>query len=183
MAEQVIADKFQFYSRSKNAKPGKGTGEHVRNIDEYAELEKIDNWRQILSNFSTTETIKYENLSFRSIEHAFQYKKISIVDKTAAFTFALESDSDLSKGSGQDAQKARKLRKLNSQKLAEWDSQRPAVLCELIHQKIACCPMYSKILRLTKFAELWHHVSRKPAERWIILEEIRDQSFEENISS
>ncbi len=171
-------DRFQFFSGSKDAKPGKGTGERTKDPARYAELCNVKNWRQILSNFSTTEIIKYDRYSFRSIEHAFQYKKISIADTSAALQFAIESRSDLSKGDGKQAQKARKMIKLNPAQLLQWEDIKADVMTELADIKISVCPLYARILKDTKDAELWHSSPRIKAERWMWLENLRRFRFD-----
>jgi hypothetical protein len=45
-----MVDKFVFYSKSADVKPGRGKGETVINPKDYTELEKIKDWRKALSN-------------------------------------------------------------------------------------------------------------------------------------
>ena len=54
-------DKFLFYSKSADKKPGKGTGEYVNDIKIYKELSEIPNWRHILSNFYISPFILDDN--------------------------------------------------------------------------------------------------------------------------
>jgi hypothetical protein len=50
---------------------GKGKHEFVNDNSMYKELNKIDNWRKIRKNFYT-EPFIYEDITYNSIEHAFQ---------------------------------------------------------------------------------------------------------------
>ena len=72
-------DKLCYYSKSKNVATGKGQNEFVNDITIYEELNKIYNWRKILSNFYV-EPFTYEGKTYNSVEHAFQGKKISLVN-------------------------------------------------------------------------------------------------------
>ncbi len=71
-------DRFYFYSKSFDNYPGKGNGE-IGNED-YLELNKHKNWRKVLSNFHVYPFI-FEGKTYNTIEHAFQSKKISIVNQ------------------------------------------------------------------------------------------------------
>jgi hypothetical protein len=87
----MISDKFVFYSRSRNAFPGKGVHEIVSNINDYTELKKIKNWRRMLSNFDTSCDFTWNGYRWRSIEHAFQSTKIGLENKDIAYMFTLDS--------------------------------------------------------------------------------------------
>jgi len=169
-----MADKLYFYSKSRDVKPGRGTNEHVADPSRYEPLAAIKDWRKILSNFSATCPIRWQGRTFRTIEHAFHYTKIALADPAAAQAFALESGTALARGSGADAQKARKLRKLDPATIRQWDAMSKSVLQQLQAIKLQTCPEYRRVVRLTAPAQLWHVVSRKPAERWIWLERLRD---------
>lgn len=67
-------DQLFFYSKSANKSAGKGVNEIVLNYNIYNELNKIKNWRQILSNLYNHEFI-YDDKIYNSVEHAFQAKK------------------------------------------------------------------------------------------------------------
>ena len=46
----MVVDKLQFWYKSSDKEPGKGSGEHINKKDEYLYLIKIKNWRKKLSN-------------------------------------------------------------------------------------------------------------------------------------
>ena len=166
-------DKLYFYSKSRDVPPGKGTNEHVSDHATYAGLARVRGWRQILSNFSVTCPVRWHGLSFQTIEHAFQYTKIALVDPIAAGSFAIESGSALALGTGADAQKARKLRKLDAMTLRQWDAMSGHVMREIAASKLRDCPIYRHVLVSTKNAQLWHVRMRQSAERWVWLERLR----------
>ena len=63
-------DKFVFYSKSSDAKPGKGTHEHVNNPKDYKDLEKIKDWRKMLSNMYISPFF-LDGEEWMSVEHFF----------------------------------------------------------------------------------------------------------------
>lgn len=69
-----MVDKFVFYSKSADAKPGRGKGETVINPKDYTELEKIKDWRKALSNFHIAPFILDDN-QWNSVEHFFHAVK------------------------------------------------------------------------------------------------------------
>jgi hypothetical protein len=99
--------------------------------------------------------------------------KIATADTDAARSFALESGSDLSKGDGLAARKARKLRVLTPAMLSEWNLVRPSVVREMWKEKFSQDPRSALVLALTGDAELWHVAPRMPKERWTDLEALR----------
>ena len=172
------ADKLYFYSKSRDVYPGRGTNEVAKHPEAYIALRQIPRWRQILSNFSDDCVVRHRGYSYTTIEHAFQAAKIGMVDPDAAHTFALESGSQLSKGSGADAQKQRKMRKLDLEQLRVWERYQPLLLIELWRYKASHCPTFRRVLMGTENAQLWHVQSRKPAVRWKDLEIIRNQNLQ-----
>lgn len=169
-----MVDKFQFYSKSADKKPGKGVGESG-DPENYAELGKIKNWRHELSNFSDSCIVSYDNLSFRTIEHAFHYAKCALINKEKAKDFSLESGTDLSRGSGLDARGARKLVKLSEPDLKVWADKKSAFLKYVWEQKANQSKKFRDVLLATKQAELWHYLGRGlGVERWLNLELIRN---------
>jgi len=64
-------DKLFYYSKSKDVNAGKGRNEVVSSDpNKYEDLNKIKNWRQILSNFHEYP-FTYNNFRYNTIEHCF----------------------------------------------------------------------------------------------------------------
>jgi predicted NAD-dependent protein-ADP-ribosyltransferase YbiA (DUF1768 family) len=169
-----------FFFKSKDASPGKGTGEVAYNqtlaqdVPDATALESIPNWRSVLSNFYVTEKpIFFHGLHYRTAEHIFQAMKIALTDQSAANSFAVESNSELSKGDGLAARKARKLRVLTPAMLAEWDKIRPQIMKDIWLAKFGQDPKSNLVLTLTGKAELWHVAPRMKPEHWVDLEALR----------
>jgi len=73
-------DKLFYYSKSANKQVGKGVNEFVSNYNDYNELNKIKDWRKMLSNFYVAE-FTYNGKTYYTAEHAFQAKrKLVILD-------------------------------------------------------------------------------------------------------
>lgn len=172
MSEE-ITDKLCYYSKSKNASVGKGANEFIKDPLIYKELNKIDNWRRILSNFYT-EPFIFEEMQYNSVEHAFQSCKIALVDKKKASYFTLNSNHPIGLGNGAIAQKNRKLVVLNAEQLAHWDNIKDDIMKAITLQRIIQSDIYRNVLLLTNKAELWHVISRRGIVRNIYLEELRD---------
>ena len=73
-----------FYSKSRNTFVGKGSREKIsKELEpEYSELNKIKDWRKLLSNFHISRSAKgtiipiiIDGIKFSSIEHYFHYNK------------------------------------------------------------------------------------------------------------
>ena len=71
--------------------------EFVKNLKDYEELSQIKDWRKILSNFYVAP-FKYNGKTWNTIEHAFQSKKIELVDEKLAEKFTLESGDGIGRG-------------------------------------------------------------------------------------
>lgn len=50
VSHTIMSDRFQFYSRSADSAPGKGTGEVKSSEESYSALAAIPGWRKILTN-------------------------------------------------------------------------------------------------------------------------------------
>ena len=168
-----MGDKLYFYSKSRDVYPGSGTNEVARDPSVYLELSSIPRWRQVLSNFSDDCTLPYKGRTYRTIEHAFQATKIAQADDAAAALFSLESESDLSRESGADAQSKRKMRQLDKNQLSRWEIDQADLLRQLWRYKSVHSPLFRAVLLATGDAQLWHVQNRKPAVRWKDLEVIR----------
>jgi predicted NAD-dependent protein-ADP-ribosyltransferase YbiA (DUF1768 family) len=165
-------DKLYFYSKSRDVYPGKGANEQVKDESLYAELSAFKDFRRILSNFHVCP-FKFEDLTYNSIEHAFQAKKIELVDPEKAKWFTTESGHKIGQGDGSMAQKNRKLVVLPPADLKKWNQSKMQIMKRISIAKYFECEEAKKVLLATKQAQLWHIVSRKPAMRFVHLEEIR----------
>jgi len=169
----MSSDKLCYYSKSANAPAGKGKNEFANNLTDYAELNKIANWRRILSNFYVEDFI-FEDKTYKSVEHAFQSAKIALVDIEKAKYFTVDSGHPIGNGDGAIAQKNRKLVVLNADQLAHWDTIKNDIMTAITLQRILQSDTYKNVLLLTGKAELWHVISRKGIVRNVYLEELRD---------
>tara|TARA_B100001057_G_scaffold497503_1_gene601792 strand:- start:3453 stop:5366 length:1914 start_codon:yes stop_codon:yes gene_type:complete len=110
VSEQSVKDKikanfdedivFQFYSKSKDSKPGKGSGEKISldNEKRFYELNKINNWRRVLSNFYITKNpMIIDGKKWTSVEHYYHANKFKKNSLDFYNQFSLDSESELSK--------------------------------------------------------------------------------------
>lgn len=173
-----MADKLIFYSKSADKAPGKGKDEYVEDPNLYRDLAAIPDWRRILGNFYECAFV-YEGRTYRTVEHALQAKKFQPIAPALFESFALESNSALSKGSGLDARKMRKTVLLEATQLAQWDQEKGAHIQNMHYAKFTQCPKAKEVLLATKQAELWHFLARVPKgknlQRWDTLEALRTQ--------
>ena len=166
--------KLYFFSGSRDALPGRGVNE-VGTPTEFAVLAKIKNWRKVISNFYETP-LTYKGKTYMTVEHAFQAVKIGFADAAKADQFAIESGSELAKGGGVAARKARKIVTLNAAQQKQWRSVASDVMRELWEIKFSQ-GLPKEVLLATNQAELWHGAPRIPKERWDDLETIRSKIF------
>ena len=166
------SDKLYFFSKSADKKPGKGTNEQVANPRNYEELASVPHWRKVLSNFHVCPFV-FRGMTFSTIEHAFQSAKISIASPARAAEFSVESGTNLGRGDGAAAQKARKMVRLTPEQLAYWDLIKEGVMEQAAVAKYAACPAALAVLRATRGAQLWHSVARSQPVRFRHLERIR----------
>ena len=89
---------FLFYSKSRDRKPGEGSGETIteEKKKDYEELDKIKQWRKKLSNFYESE-FKLDGKRWLSVEHYYQGSKFKKENPEFYEKFSLDSDSDISK--------------------------------------------------------------------------------------
>jgi predicted NAD-dependent protein-ADP-ribosyltransferase YbiA (DUF1768 family) len=171
---QEKQDKLFYYSKSKDVYPGQGVNENVNHPEEFKKLSQIPNWRLVLSNFYVSP-FEYEGYTWNSVEHAFQSKKIGLVDPQKAFWFTLDSGHKIGQGNGLEARKNRKLILLNDQELKKWFHIRSKIMEDILYSKFSQVPLAAKVLYATNDAELWHSPGREKAERQLELENVRDR--------
>jgi|DEB0MinimDraft_6_1074348.scaffolds.fasta_scaffold00993_2 predicted NAD-dependent protein-ADP-ribosyltransferase YbiA (DUF1768 family) len=175
-------DRIVFYSKSAAGPPGKNKGQGwaerwTANIPEDL---RTGHWRRLLSNFDDSVPFEFMGFHFNTIEHAFQWAKINMVDPLKAYTFTRESGSPLGMGPGSEAQKKRKMVLLSKEQMDAWDTislevMRKATFAKYLQNKGS---LPAQILVATGNAELYHLVTTrgKPSQlvRFHHLEEIRD---------
>lgn len=165
-------DQLYFYSKSKDVPVGKGVNEVVEDALSYQALNQIKEWRRILSNFHICP-FEYDGYTYNSIEHAFQAKKIGIVDKEKMYLFTLDSGDEIGLGNGEIARKNRKICKLNKEELKQWNMIKDDIMYEISLAKYKTCKDAYDVLKATNEAQLWHIVPRGKSMRFHHLERIR----------
>jgi predicted NAD-dependent protein-ADP-ribosyltransferase YbiA (DUF1768 family) len=100
---------FYFHSGSANKKPGKGRGkianEKIKDEDteKFSELEKIKDWRKILSNMyikpkensKVVPLFELDGLKWASVEHYYHANKFKKNNKDYYRLFSIDSDSQI----------------------------------------------------------------------------------------
>ena len=167
-------DKLFYYSKSANKQAGKGVNEFVSNYNEYDKLNKIKDWRKMLSNFYVAN-FTYNAKTYYTVEHAFQAKKIEIVDAAKANFFCIESGNII--GTTKDGNIARKNRKLvilDYESMKIWNEIKHNIMKEILICKFTQNNELSNVLLLTKKAILLHGAKGIPISRQYDLEEVRN---------
>ena len=167
-------DKLFYYSKSANKQAGKGVNEFVSNYNEYDELNKIKDWRKMLSNFYVAD-FTYNGKTYYTAEHAFQAKKIELMDAAKANLFCIESGDII--GTTKDGNIARKNRKLvilDYERIKIWDEIKHNVMKEILICKFTQNNELGNVLLLTKKAILLHGAKGIPISRQYDLEEVRN---------
>jgi ribA/ribD-fused uncharacterized protein len=143
-------DKLFYYSNSANKQAGKGVNEFVSNYNDYNELNKIKDWRKMLSNFYVDE-FTYNGKTYYTAEHAFQAKKIELVDANKAKLFCIESGNII--GTTKDGNIARKNRKLvilDDENIKIWNGIKHNIMNEILLCKFTQNIELRNVLLLTK---------------------------------
>jgi len=87
-----------YFSGSKNARPGHGAGEKIPKEKEadFVDLERIDGWRKMLSNFYISPFL-LDGEMWNSVEHYYQGSKFAKSHPDFVKLFTMGSCSDISK--------------------------------------------------------------------------------------
>ena len=194
-----MSDKFLFYSKSADVKPGKGTQEYSYDISKYTELHKITNWRRMLSNFYISPFV-LDGENWNSVEHFFhavKFRDNKKLGKKYEFykTFTADSGSPwslepvLSKQAGKAGRVSETTgkvydKKIGNIKIPKDISIDPDFYSKGIHIKVQSLAFLAKftqndelknMLLETKDAELWHYVGRgAPNQLWTSLMKVRE---------
>lgn len=162
-----------FYSGSRDAKAGHGTGESLRPGDDFSELNAVKDWRKVLSNFHESP-FEFDGEIWSCIEEAFQAAKFGRQNLPAFRARVREVVATKGLAPGPAARQCRKFRILDAASLAYWDMTKAAVMRKITLAKFAQNPDALRVLKLTKDATLVHVVPRGPRMHFAHLEEIRD---------
>lgn len=168
----VNTDRLYYYSGSADKPVGAGANEYVQDRAVYAELSRIPHWRRVLSNFHECN-IQYRGRWYKTVEHAYQAQKLSLVDDSVAFTLSLDSGHERSYGDGAVARRCRKLAVLNSEQVRYWQENKDSIMTEIMWYRFWNDAHGRTVLLLTGEAELWHGAPRIPAVRQYTLETVR----------
>jgi len=166
--EKTEKSVFVFKSNSADKAPGKGVNEQLAKGQVFTELSKIKDWRRMLSNFDVSEFdwsgegILSEpfpaKTRWNSIEHAFQGAKHWWKGhKKEAMRFTLSGD--IGKGDGAEAQKNRKLVKIDD--MEGWDELSWKVMASAAEAKYMQNPERMRMLKATAPAELFHLTTQR----------------------
>jgi predicted NAD-dependent protein-ADP-ribosyltransferase YbiA (DUF1768 family) len=148
-----------FYSKSADKKAGYGAGEILQKNDDFSELNRIKNWRRILSNFHY-EPFIWNNTEWYSIEEAFQASKFG-KENYELFKQHVRNNCPNKEDNGLCSQQARKWKKLNETQLAEWDKKKDQIMKSISEAKYTQSSIGKLVLQSTKDSTLMHFLPRK----------------------
>ena len=179
-----MTDKFVFYSKSADKKPGHGTNEEKNTQILYPELEIVEHWRKVLSNFYISPFFLDDNY-WNSVEHFFHAVKFRNGKKSSKEydfynTFTLNSKSPwcedpcLAKQAGKAGRVSEITKKTFRKKIGGINIPEDIKMRQDFYtagipeklQKIAFLAKFTQnpelkhILLATKDAELWHFTGR-----------------------
>ncbi len=163
-----------FYSSSSDKKAGCGKDEYKTDKDNFTELDKIKDWRKILSNFHY-EPFKWNNTEWSCIEEAFQASKFGPENYELFKKDMRLISKNIETDAGQSARKMRKWKILNKEQLCEWNKSKKNIMGSISFEKFLCSEIGKKVLINTGNAILMHSLPRTSTKiRFDHLEEIRN---------
>lgn len=169
-------DKLVFHDRSSDKVAGEGIHEYTKNKAKYATLNKTKNWRISLTANCVGPLFIYENLSFASVSHAMQYKKLCFsACPLTAYDFSLHSESIYSKQPiGKVKKNTTHQPNFSIGEQLRWKQHESQIQFEILSAKFNQQP-YKDILLATKDAELWVYRVGKQLQRAEVLEGVRNR--------
>lgn len=167
-------DRLYYFSKSASKAPGKGVNEYVSDPSKYVRLAQFHDWRKKLSNFWIA-AFDVLGVQWNTVEHMFQSYKINIANPQIAWSFCINSGSQLSISDGSEAQKNRKAVVLSPEQLKQWEALKDTILYTALKAKFTQHPSLRELLLATGNAELWHGAPRTTASRQFILERVRSE--------
>ena len=183
---------FQFYSRSSDAAPGKGSGEKIptSKIQEFKELAQIENWRKMLSNFAIA-SFECDGKEWLSVEHFYQGSKFKNTNKENGFydQFSLDSQSEISKNPGMAKCAGGKTGKCKGKQVRPKNvvmdvdfmgNRRDETMEKAMYSKFTQNPEFKTMLLATKNAKLVHFVRGAPVDVFYDLMRVRKRIKDES---
>jgi len=187
MEKHKDKDVFFYYSKSADKKAGEGSNEYLVSKDnKYKELNEIDDWRKMLSNFYYSP-FKFifgdKTYTYNTAEHAFQGTKFLLLSKYKSSKpedniFCVESGSKIGTSTnGEVARENRKLYVLNQGELILWNNRKYDILEQILTAKFSQNEKLKKVLLITGDAILTHGNPRQPKTivRQVELEKVREK--------
>lgn len=171
---------FQYYERSADMKPGKGSGEKIPETERknFLKLEKIKDWRKMLSN-SYIHPYKLNGKTWNSIEHYMQAMKFKQGNPHIYNNFSLESGTDwasdvkIAKSVGETGKvKGEKVLAPSIKPDPGYEQNRASYMKDAMLSKFST-PVLGEVLRETKNATLQIYVPRRPAIKAEVLMSVR----------
>ncbi len=159
--------RIMFYSGSKHTYPGTGASEFLTEEDKasgrFDPLFALTGFRKRMSNFAEIEDgFLCRGKRWATVEHCFQGIKFEEDYPEHGATFALDSNSELSRGGGAAARRggSKKTQPLTPARLKRWDARKWDVVEEALYAKYSQVDELKQILLATLDAELVHRPPR-----------------------
>lgn len=167
------SDQLFFFSKSARLCAGKGVNDRVRFPEMYEDLNRVRDWRKVLSNFYVSHFV-YEGKQYWSVEHAFQGAKISLVDPEKGNYFCIDSGHEIGRTQNGDiARKHRKMVMLSEADLKRWSQIKQKVMEDILFCKFSQGELARCVLLATGDAQLMHGTRGTPITRMLELERVR----------
>ena len=183
---------FQFYSRSSDVPPGKGSGEKIPRdkMDEFKNLAQIDNWRKMLSNFAIA-SFECDGKEWLTVEHFYQASKFKNTNSENGFydQFSLDSQSEISKSPGMAKCAGGKTGKCKGKQVRSKNivmdvdfmgNRRDETMEKAMYCKFTQNPEFKTMLLATNNAKLVHFVRASPVDVFYDLMKVRKRIREES---